>query len=64
MNNQTFCNGFDCPLKDSCYRFTSKYRKPTEYHFITAPYDNGSCDYYTTRTHTKYYVKERLQKSM
>lgn len=42
------CNGKDCPLKESCYRFTAT---PSEYRqsfFINSPYSffNKSCDMY------------------
>lgn len=41
----TQCRGTDCPLKDSCYRFTAE----SDYYqsfFTEVPYKDGKCEYY------------------
>ena len=41
------CKGQDCPLKETCYRFTSKASDWQSY-FSETPYDatTNSCDYH------------------
>jgi len=48
MPDITKCEDKDCPLKESCYRFTAK---PSEYrqsYFVETPYNKETkeCDYY------------------
>lgn len=47
MNDITHCPGQDCPLKDTCLRFTSKAYGRQDY-FTRSPYDfkAGYCEYY------------------
>ena len=40
------CNGIDCPLKETCYRFKAM---PTVYgqaYFSNPPYIDKGCEYY------------------
>lgn len=48
MADITMCDGTDCPLKETCYRFKAK---PDEYRqafFVEVPIDhtNMECKYY------------------
>jgi hypothetical protein len=41
----TMCKGTNCPIKESCYRFTAK---PEEYQcwFTESPIKDGKCEMY------------------
>lgn len=43
MSDITKCNNEECPLKESCYRFTAPTEKYQSY--ANFPYDDN-CDYY------------------
>lgn len=45
MPDIAMCNGTNCPLKETCYRFKAK---PCEYqtYFMTPPLEDGKCEYY------------------
>jgi hypothetical protein len=45
MPDITMCKGIDCPMKESCHRFTSK---PDEYqsYFTESPVKDGKCEMY------------------
>ena len=45
MPDIAMCSGKDCPLKDSCYRYTSKPSYLQSY-FSNIPYKDGECDEY------------------
>lgn len=42
MTDIALCSNKDCPLKDSCYRFTAK---PEEYQWY-ADFDEDDCEFY------------------
>jgi hypothetical protein len=39
------CSGKDCPLKESCYRFTAVSSDYQSY-FMTPPIKDGKCEHY------------------
>ncbi len=41
----TMCKGTNCPVKESCYRYTAK---PSNYQswFMETPFNDGECDMY------------------
>jgi hypothetical protein len=43
MPDISMCPGGDCPLKESCHRFTAK---PSDYqtYFVDPPYIDDGCD--------------------
>lgn len=45
MPDITMCNGKNCDLSLTCYRYTAK---PSSYqsYFTEAPIENGECEYY------------------
>ena len=48
MPDITMCQGKDCPLKETCYRYTAT---PSEYrqsYFVNPPYnkEENKCDYH------------------
>jgi hypothetical protein len=45
MPDITKCEGFDCKIKKTCYRYTSV---PSEYqsYFSESPIINNGCEYY------------------
>ena len=46
MPDITMCIGNDCPLKETCYRYTAT---PSEYcqsYFMESPYKDGGCNHY------------------
>jgi hypothetical protein len=45
MSDITKCKGEGCPLKESCYRYTSDISMLQSY-FITLPYKDQECDMY------------------
>lgn len=42
----TKCSGKDCPLKESCYRFTSKEDKVHQSYFAEPPIKDNQCEMY------------------
>jgi hypothetical protein len=48
MADITMCPGNDCPLKESCYRYTAIPNEYRQSYFITPPYDEeeNKCDHY------------------
>jgi len=42
------CEGTDCPLKESCYRYTAIDSEYLQSYFMKAPYnkEEDKCDYY------------------
>jgi hypothetical protein len=47
MPDISMCKGKDCPLKETCYRYTAESSDYQSY-FIEVPYDatTNSCDYH------------------
>jgi hypothetical protein len=45
MTDITKCTGEGCPLKESCYRYTSDISMLQSY-FLTPPYKDKNCDMY------------------
>jgi hypothetical protein len=47
-NDISKCSGKDCPLKESCYRYTCKSNKLWQSHFSYVPYDKDKkeCNMY------------------
>jgi hypothetical protein len=43
MPDITKCLGTDCPLKEQCYRFTSKADEYQAF-FVEVPYKDGKCE--------------------
>jgi hypothetical protein len=43
----TKCEGIDCPLKETCYRFTAKDNEFRQAYFTETPYNKKTkkCDY-------------------
>ena len=54
MPDISMCEGTDCPLKESCYRFTAYPSQYMQSYFTTPPIKkDGTCEYYwpvTTKT--------------
>lgn len=48
MADITKCEGKNCPLKESCYRYTAKDNEYRQSYFIKTPYSflNKKCDEY------------------
>lgn len=48
MTDITLCDGKDCPLKDSCYRYLAKRDPWIQSFFLAAPYeeDTHKCKYF------------------
>jgi len=44
----TKCSGENCPMKESCYRFTAEAGQMQSY-FIEPPIKDGKCEYYWER---------------
>ena len=44
----TLCKGLDCPLKETCFRYTAKSDSLYQSYLINTPIDkeNEKCDYY------------------
>lgn len=54
----TICEGVDCPIKDSCFRHYAhiKAKESESLYvsvFLTAPYKDGKCDYYSKTKEVK-----------
>lgn len=52
MADITKCKGEDCPLKESCYRYTAPYDKYRQSIFLNPPYnkETKSCTMYWGET--------------
>lgn len=48
MSDITMCNGKDCPLKESCYRYTAPKSLIWQSYFQVTPYNHKEeeCEYY------------------
>ena len=52
MPDITMCNGInfdthtECPLRDTCYRFTAESDDLGQAYFVSAPYEDNGCEYY------------------
>ena len=46
MADITKCKGEDCPLKESCYRFTAEESLVWQSYFFTPPFDGDTCEMY------------------
>lgn len=46
MPDITMCPGEDCPLKESCYRYTATPSEFRQSYFVNTPYKDGECDHY------------------
>lgn len=48
MPDITMCSGKDCPLKETCYRYTATPSEFMQSYFIQAPYDKEyeTCGHY------------------
>lgn len=66
MSDITKCGGFDCPMKESCTRFTSPANKFRQAYFLDPPYhinEGGfSCEMYWGATADS--IMETLQYAM
>ena len=40
------CKGTDCPLKETCYRYTAEEDPYRQRYFIEIPYRRGKCEKY------------------
>ena len=45
------CTGEECPMKETCYRFTSPAGMYQSF-FMTPPIKNGKCEYYWSQNAT------------
>lgn len=45
MADITMCEGAECPIKDSCRRFTAKVGLMQSY-FLNSPTEDSECEYY------------------
>ena len=45
MTDISKCSGENCPMKESCYRFTAEAGQMQSY-FIEPPIKDGKCEYY------------------
>jgi hypothetical protein len=48
MPDMTMCEGIDCPLKETCYRYKATASEFRQSYFSDLPYDKEEekCDYY------------------
>ena len=44
MSDITKCDGTDCPIKESCYRFTAVANEYGQSTFVDAPIKDGKCE--------------------
>lgn len=60
MPDISMCKGDECPIKESCYRFTAKPSEYTQSWFVDVPYSKvmERCDYHWNVNTAKKYFKE------
>ena len=46
MTDITKCLGENCPMKESCYRFTAESEGIGQTYFIEPPIKDGKCEHY------------------
>ena len=46
MADITMCKGTDCPLKESCYRYTANVNELNQSYFAEPPVKDGKCEMY------------------
>ena len=46
MADITMCEGKDCNLKESCYRYKAKANEYRQSYFTESPIKNGKCEMY------------------
>lgn len=58
----TKCEGYDCPLKETCYRYTVTPNEFRQSYFMTNPYNkqNLTCEFYYGRQEIK--TKGKIRK--
>jgi hypothetical protein len=63
MSDITKCKGGECPIKKTCYRFTSKASDWQSY-FTEIPLKDGKCDMYWEKKSEKIHAdfKEEIEK--
>ncbi len=49
MTDITKCSGENCPMKESCYRFTAESEGIGQTYFIEPPIKDGKCEHYWER---------------
>jgi len=49
MADITMCEGKDCPLKETCFRFTAEHNEFYQAYFIIVPFKDGKCEHYWKR---------------
>ena len=50
MSDITMCKGTDCPMKDSCYRYTANKNELNQSYFTEQPIKDGKCEMYWSDT--------------
>lgn len=46
MLDITKCPGKDCPLKETCYRYTATASEYAQSYFVEPPFNDGKCNHY------------------
>ena len=46
MGDFTMCNGENCDLASTCYRYKAEPSMYRQSYFVESPIENGQCDYY------------------
>lgn len=46
MPDIAMCEGGDCPIKETCYRFTAKPSAYRQSYFSVPPIKDGECSHY------------------
>ena len=46
MSDITQCEGGDCPLKETCYRFRAVPNEYRQSYFMEPPFKDDKCDFY------------------
>jgi hypothetical protein len=46
MTDITKCEGTNCPVKQSCYRYTAKVNEHRQSYFTEPPIKDGECEMY------------------
>ena len=60
----TKCKGTNCPIKESCYRFTATENEVLQAYFVEPPIKDGKCEMYWGE-HANYlinYLKDIMNK--
>jgi hypothetical protein len=60
MNTPTLCTGGDCPLKETCHRYTDE-KIAYNWYYHEPPYRNDDCNFYVSDFVSKVIISSTIR---